>query len=65
MGTGQMDISSPEKLIIANRRRRIVEIRRDGSSLESIADTIRSEFELPNNHGIRSTRHRTGEDFSY
>jgi hypothetical protein len=43
-----MDISSPEKLLIANRRRRVVELRRDGMSLESIADTIRSEFELPN-----------------
>jgi hypothetical protein len=41
-------ISSPEKLIIANRRRRVVELRRDGMSLEAIADTIRSEFESPN-----------------
>lgn len=40
--------SSPEKLLIANRRRRVVEMRRDGMNLESIADTIRSEFELPN-----------------
>ena len=47
MGTGQMDISSPEKLIIANRRRRVVEMRRDGLSLEAIADVIRSEFESP------------------
>ena len=45
MGTGHMDISSPEKLIIANRRRRVVEMRRDGLSLEAIADVIRSEFE--------------------
>ncbi len=43
-----MDISSPEKLLIANRRRRVVELRRDGMSLEAIADTIRSEFESPN-----------------
>jgi hypothetical protein len=43
-----MDISSPEKLLIANRRRRVVELRRDGMSLEAIADTIRGEFEAPN-----------------
>jgi hypothetical protein len=43
-----MNISSPEKLLIANRRRRVVELRRDGMSLEVIADTIRSEFESPN-----------------
>ena len=43
-----MDISSPEKLIIANRRRRVVELRRDGLSLEAIADVIRSEYNAPN-----------------
>ena len=53
-----MDISSPEKLIIANRRRRVVELRVSGQTLESAASVISSEFELPNYN-----RSRAHEDF--
>ena len=53
-----MDISSPEKLIIANRRRRVVELRVSGQTLESAASVISVEFELPNYN-----RSRAHEDF--
>jgi hypothetical protein len=53
-----MDISSPEKLIIANRRRRLVELRVSGQTLESAASVISVEFELPNYN-----RSRAHEDF--
>ena len=49
-----MDISSPEKLIIANRRRRVVELRVSGQTLESAASVISSEFELPNYNRSRA-----------
>ena len=54
-----MDISSPEKLIIANRRRRVVELRVSGQTLESAASVISVEFELPNYN-----RSRAHEDFT-
>ena len=53
-----MDISSPEKLIIANRRRRLVELRVSGQTLEAAASVISREFELPNYN-----RSRAHEDF--
>ena len=49
-----MNISSPEKLIIANRRRRVVELRVSGQTLESAASIISSEFELPNYNRSRA-----------
>ena len=53
-----MDISSPEKLLIANRRRRLVELRVQGFTLEGCAEVISGEYELPN-----YTRSRAHDDF--
>lgn len=53
-----MDISSPEKLLIENRRCRVVELRSDGMTLKAIAETIRSEFKLPN-----YSKQRAHDDF--
>lgn len=52
-----MDISSPEKLLIANRRRKVIELRRDGMTHEAIAAAIREQFNLPN-----YSRQRSHED---
>jgi hypothetical protein len=49
--------SSPSKLLIASRRSRVVELRVQGHSLDSIADTIRSEFGLEH-----YSRQRSHED---
>lgn len=50
-----MIFTSPEKLLIGQRRARVVALRVEGKSLESIAETIRQEFELP--HYCRQRSH--------
>ncbi len=53
-----MDLSSPDKLIIGERRRRLVDLRVSGETLEAAASVISAEFNLPNYN-----RSRAHEDF--
>lgn len=53
-----MDLSSPDKLIIGERRRRLVDLRVSGETLEAAASIISEEFHLPNYN-----RSRAHEDF--